>query len=75
MITSCLTTEAGGGGGAAAAAATDGAPAAATAACARWRLIRLGPTAAGATAPTEAQAWGSRQLLEWAKSREAQAAG
>ena len=40
-----------------------------------WQLIKLGPGAAGEMAPAEAHQWGSRQLLEWAKSREAQEAG
>ena len=40
-----------------------------------WQLIKLGPGAAGEMAPAGARQWGSRQLLEWAKSREAQEAG
>ena len=40
-----------------------------------WQLIKLGPGAAGEVAPTEAHSWGSRQLLGWAKSKEAQQAG
>ena len=67
MITSCVRDEP-------PAAAADGAAGAATAADraapAPWRLIKL-----GAAAPAGLEAWGSRQLLEWAKSREATSAG
>ena len=81
MITSCLKAHAKPTGNEAAAdpaAAPAAAPAADPAAAVRsgpWQLIKLGPGAAGEMAPAGAQQWGSRQLLEWAKSREAQEAG
>ena len=75
MITSCLKAHAKPIGNEAAAdpaAAPAADPAADPAAAVRsgpWQLIKLGPGAAGEMAPAGAQQWGSRQLLEWAKSR------
>ena len=73
MLTACLEAH-----GMPAGSATAAAPTTTPAAAVRsgpWRLIKLGPGANGEMAPAEAHKWGSRQLLEWAKSREAQEAG
>ena len=77
MITSCLKAHAKptGSGPAAAPAATPAADPAAAVRSGPWQLIKLGPGAAGEMAPAGAHQWGSRQLLEWSKSREAQESG